>query len=173
MNHCSPAHPQQRGRFPPSKRIVQICAISLWRTSGGRPRRELVGIRLNDRLIRFPPVAMEAAKPGSRSRSTESFLWVVQGRRAARRPSGRRPSRFPRPRVPLRGARINPCGPTGCQQALHQCQTQGDAHEATRSGIARPGGRRKSLGRERSGFGAPDTGLPYDGPNLRPEQRAT
>ena len=71
------------------------------------------------------------------------FLWGVQGRRAARRPSSRRPSRFPRLRVPLRGAHINPCGPTGCRQALHQCQTQGDAHEATRSGIARPaaGGR--------------------------------
>ena len=36
------------------------------------------------------------------------------------------------------GAHINPCGPTGCRQALHQCQTQGDAHEATRAGIARP-----------------------------------
>ena len=97
-------------------------------------------VRLNGRLIQFPPVAMEAAKPGSRSRSTKVFCgW--QGRRAARRPSSRRPSRFPRPRVPLRGARINPCGPTGGQQALHQCQTQGDAHEATRSGIARPGGR--------------------------------
>ena len=93
-------------------------------------------VRLNDRLIQFPPVAMEAAKPGSRSRSTDVFCgW--QGRRAARRPSGRRPSRFPRPRVPLRGAHINPCGPTGCRQALHQYQTQGDAHEATRSGIAR------------------------------------
>ena len=30
----------------------------------------------------------------------QRFSWVVQGRRAARRPSGRRPSRFPRPRVP-------------------------------------------------------------------------
>ena len=108
-------------------------------------------VRLNDRLIQFPPVAMEAAQPGSRSRSTKVFCgW--QGRRAARRPSGRRPSRFPRPRVPLRGAHINPCGPTGCRQALHQCQTEGDAHEATRSGIARPGGRRKSLGRERARF---------------------
>ena len=43
VNHCSPAHPQQRGRFPLSERTVQICAISLWRTSGSRPRRELVG----------------------------------------------------------------------------------------------------------------------------------
>ena len=58
-----------------------------------------MGIRLNDRLIQFPRVAMEAAKPGSWSRSTDVFCgW--QGRRAARRPSGRRPSRFPRPRVP-------------------------------------------------------------------------
>ena len=30
----------------------------------------------------------------------QRFSWVVQGRRAARRPSSRRPSRFPRPRVP-------------------------------------------------------------------------
>ena len=123
-------------------------------------------VRLNDRLIQFPPVAMEAAKPGSRSRSTKVFCgW--QGRRAARRPSSRRPSRFPRPRVPLRGARINPCGPTGCRQALHRYQTQGDAHEATRSGIARPGGRRKSLGRERPrpDVEAPGAGLPYDGPS--------
>ena len=76
----------------------------------------------------------------------ESFFVGGQGRRAARRPSSRRPSRFPRPRVPLRGAHINPCGPTGCRQALHQCQTQGDAHEATRAGIARPAGGRAWAG---------------------------
>ena len=165
VGHCPPPHLQQRGRFPPSKRIVQICAISLWRTSGGRRRRELVGFGSMAALFssRAP---MEAAKPGSWSRSTDVFCgW--QGRRAARRPSGRRPSRFPRPRVPLRGAHINPCGPTGCRQSLHQCQTQGDAYEATRSGIARPGGRRKSLCRERPrpGFEAPGAGLPYDGPS--------
>ena len=145
VGHCSPAHPQQRGRFPSSKRIVQICAILLSRPSGGRRRRELVGVRLNDRPLQFPRPAMEAAKPGSRSRSTKVFCgW--QGRRAARRPSSRRPSRFPRPRVPLRGAHINPCGPSGGQQALHQYQTQGDAHEATRSGIARPDGGRAWAG---------------------------
>ena len=98
VGHCSPAHLQQRGRFPSSKRIVQICAISLWRPSGDRRRRELVGFASMAALFssRAP---MEAAKPGSRSRSTKVFCgW--QGRRAARRPSGRRPSRFPRPRVP-------------------------------------------------------------------------
>ena len=46
-----------------------------------------------------PARDMEAAKPGSRSRSTD-VSWVVQGRRAAHRPSSRRPSRFFRLRVP-------------------------------------------------------------------------
>ena len=68
---------------------------------------------------------------------------------------------FSPPARPTAGARIKQCSPTGCQQAVHQCQTHGDAHEATRAGRA-PAGRRKSLGLERSrpGFEAPGTGLP-------------
>ena len=43
-------------------------------------------VRLNDRLIQFPPAAMEAAKSGSRSRSTDGFRgWIRAGaQRAAR-----------------------------------------------------------------------------------------
>ena len=52
------------------------------------------------RPLQFQRPSMEAAKPGSRSRSTDVFLWVVQGRRVARRPPSRRPSRFPRLPVP-------------------------------------------------------------------------
>ena len=33
---------------------------------------------------------------------------------------------------------INPCGPTGGRQAVHQYQTEGDAYEATRPGRGRP-----------------------------------
>ena len=40
-------------------------------------------VRLNGRLIQFPPVAMEAAKPGSRSRSTKVFCgWSGPARSA-------------------------------------------------------------------------------------------
>ena len=95
----------------------------------------LANVRLNGRLLHsMRQWKRPSPAPGAALRK---FFCGWQGRRAARRPSSRRPSRFPRPRVPLRGARINPCGPSGGQQALHQCQTQGDAHEATRSGIAR------------------------------------
>ena len=99
VNHCSPAHPQQRGRFLLSERTVQICAISLWRPSGGQPRRELVGFASMAALCQFPRV-----NGSGQARLEEPlygcFLWVVQGRRAPRRPSTRRPSRFFRLRVP-------------------------------------------------------------------------
>ena len=54
-------------------------------------------VRLNDRLIQFPPVAMEAAKPGSRSRSTKVFCgWLRAGaQRAGRQAVG--PAVFPAP----------------------------------------------------------------------------
>ena len=117
-------------------------------------------------LFSSPHTAMEAARPGSRSRSTDVFCgWFKDGaQRAGRQTVG--PAVFPAPAFHGRSA-INPCGPTGGRQAVHQYQTQGDAHEATRAGIARPGGRRKSLGRERfrPDFEAPGAGLPYDGPN--------
>ena len=54
-------------------------------------------VRLNDRLIQFPPVAMEAAKPGSRSRSTNVFCG---GCRAGAQRAGRQavgPAVFPAP----------------------------------------------------------------------------
>ena len=99
VNHCSPAHPQQRGRFPSSKRMVQICTILLLEAVRGPTTPRACGVRLNGRPLQFPRGAMEAAKPGSRSRSTKVFCgW--QGRYAPRRPSSRRPSRFFRPRVP-------------------------------------------------------------------------
>ena len=55
---------------------------------------------------RRPPVSVPACGNGSGQARLEEplygcFSWVVQGRRAPRRPSSRRPSRFPRPRVPL------------------------------------------------------------------------
>ena len=134
----------------------------------------LANVRLNGRLLHsMRQWKRPSPAPGAALRK---FFCGWQGRRAARRPSGRRPSRFPRPRVPLRGAHINPCGPSGGQQALHQYQTQGDAHEATRSGIARPGGRRKSLGRERprpgSKLRAPGFHTTAQAPRT-PEQRDT
>ena len=105
----------------------------------------LANIRLNGRLLQFPHTAMEAAKPGSRSRSTKVFCgWSGPARSAPPvRPSAQPFSPPPRS---TDGAHINPCGPSGCQQALHQCQTQGDAHEATRAGIARPAGGRAWAG---------------------------
>ena len=45
----------------------------------------------------------------------------------------------PRPRSTA-GAHIDPCGPTGGRQAVHQYQTEGDAHEATQAGRAWAGG---------------------------------
>ena len=72
------------------------------------------------------------------------FSWVVQSRRAPPRPSTRRLSRFPRLRVPRTERTLTdlePIWPQRLRQALHQYQTHGDVHEATRAGIARPGGR--------------------------------
>ena len=125
-----------------------------------------VRVRLNRRLLHSSSRTRQWKRP-SPARGAALQIFFVGGSGPARSAPPVRPSaqRFPRLRVPLRGAHINPCGPTGCRQALHQYQTQGDAHEATRSGIAWPGGRRKSLGRERSCFEAPGTGLPYAGPN--------
>ena len=54
--------------------------------------------------------------------------------RAARQAVG--PAVFPAPAFHGRSTHKQ-CGPTGCRQALHQYQTEGDAHEATRAGIAR------------------------------------
>ena len=45
----------------------------------------------------------------------------------------------PRPRSTA-GAHIDPCGPTGGLQAVHQYQSEGDAHEATQAGRAWAGG---------------------------------
>ena len=58
-------------------------------------------------------VAMEAAKPGSRSRSTDVFCgWFRAGAlRAGRQAVG--PAVFPAPAFHCDGAHINPCGPTG------------------------------------------------------------
>ena len=102
-------HPQQRGRFLLSERTVQICAISLWRPSGGQPRRELVGFASMAALCQFPRV-----NGSSQARLEEPlygcFLWVVQGRRAPRRPSSRRPSRFFPPPRSTDGARIKQSG---------------------------------------------------------------
>ena len=70
----------------------------------------------------------------------QRFSWVVQGRRAARRPSGRRPSRFPCLRVPRTERALSKLAPAAASNPLHRYQTEGDAHEATRSGRARPGG---------------------------------
>ena len=55
----------------------------------------LVNVRLNGRLLQFPHAAMEAAKPGSRSRSTDVFRgWSKAGaHRAARQAVG--PAVFP------------------------------------------------------------------------------
>ena len=105
-----------------------------------------LNIRPNGRLLHSSRTRQWKRPGPARGAALQRFFFGGRGRRAPRRPSSRRPSRFPRPRVPLRGAHINPCGPTGCRQALHQCQTQGDAHEATRSGIARPAGGRAWAG---------------------------
>ena len=130
-----------------------------------------LNIRPNGRLLHsMRQWKRPSPAPGAALRK---FFVGGRGRRAPRRPSSRRPSRFPRPRVPLRGAHINPCGPTGCRQALHQYQTQGDAHEATRSGIARPAGGRAWAGN------APVSELRAPGfhttaqPPRTPEQRDT
>ena len=55
VGHCSPAHPQQLGRFPLGERTVQICAISLAGPSGGRRRRELVGDDGPPAFVQMPP----------------------------------------------------------------------------------------------------------------------
>ena len=69
-------------------------------------------------------------------------MFFVGGSGPARTAPPVRPSAqpFPPPPRSTDGAHINPGGPRGCGQPLHQCQTHGDAYEATRSGIARPGG---------------------------------
>ena len=106
-----------------------------------------LGLPAEGRLLQFPPVAMEAAKPGSRSRSTKGFCgWSGPARSAPPvRPSAQPFSPPPRS---TDGAHTDRSGPNRLRASPPPCQTQGDAHEATRSGIARPGGRRKSLGRE-------------------------
>ena len=60
-----------------------------------------LGLPAEGRLLQFRRAAMEAAKPGSRSRSTDVFRgWFrAGGHRAARQAAG--PAVFPRPRVPL------------------------------------------------------------------------
>ena len=63
--------------------------------------------------------------------------------RAARQAVG--PAVFPASAFHCRSA-INPCGPTGGQQPLHQCQTNGDAYEATGAGRARTAGGRAWAG---------------------------
>ena len=96
VGHCSPAHLQQRGRFPSSKRIVQICAISLWRTSGGRRRRELVGF--GSMTASFSSRARQWKRP-SPARGAALRKFFVGGRagaqRAARQAVG--PAVFPAP----------------------------------------------------------------------------
>ena len=67
-------------------------------------------------------------------------MFFVDGSRPARSAPPVKPSAqpfFPPPRS-TDGAIWNQSGPSGCRQALHQCQTHGDAYEATRAGRARP-----------------------------------
>ena len=75
-------------------------------------------------------------------------MFFVGGSRPARSaPPVRPPAQpFSPPPRSTDGARINPGGPGGCRQARHQCQTHGDAHEATRAGRARPDGGRARAG---------------------------
>ena len=92
----------------------------------------------------------------------------------SRRPSSRRPSRCPRPRVSTYGARIKQCGPTGGRQAVHQYRTTEMPMKQREPGEhGRP---RKSLARER-----PRPGLELRVPGFHttaqtprtPEQRDT
>ena len=180
VGHCSPAHLQQRGRFPSSKRIVQICAISLWRTSGSRRRRELVGF--GSMTASFSSRARQWKRPSpARGAALRKFFCGWQGRRAA--PPPVRPSTqpfSPPPRSTATERTSDPCGPTGCRQVLHQCQTQGDAYEANaiRNSAARPDGGRAWAGNAPapvSGVRVPDfhttaqtPGRPNNGPPEHP-----
>ena len=67
-------------------------------TGDGSEAPNPFNVRLNGRLIQFPPVAMEAAKPGSRSRSTDVFCGgcrAAGAQRAGRQAVG--PAVFPAP----------------------------------------------------------------------------
>ncbi len=76
---------------------------------------------------------------------SRGFLgWFGGGaHRAAREAVG--PAVFPAPALHRRSTHY-PIWPSGCRQAVHQYQTHGDAHEATRAGKARPGGGRAWTG---------------------------
>ena len=122
VNHCSPAHPQQRGRFPPSKRIVQICAISLWRTSGGRPRRELVGFASMAAPFSSRAGQWKRPSPALGAALRKFFVGSAGPARSAPpvRPSAQP---FPPPPRSTDGAHINPSGPSGprgCGQPLRR-----------------------------------------------------
>ena len=90
-------------------------------------------------LLKGPELSASGRHCSSQQISPEVF---VGGSRPARSAPPVKPSAqpFPPPPRSTDGAHINPGGPTGGRQAVHQCQTNGDAYEAKRSGRARPGG---------------------------------
>ena len=125
----------------------------------------LVIVRLNGRLphsSRTRQWRWPSPAPGAALR-----MVFVGGSGATRSAPAVKPSAqpFSPPPRSTDGAHINPCGPTGGRQAVHQCQTQGDAYEATRAGRTQPDAVELGRALPRPGFGAPGTGLPYDGPN--------
>ena len=82
VNHCSPAHPQQRGRFLLSERTVQICTILPLEAVRGPTTPRACGVRLNGRPLQFPRV-----NGSGQARLEEPlygcFLWVAGPARSA------------------------------------------------------------------------------------------
>ena len=116
----------------------------LWNQSARPFNVRLVNIRLNGRLLH----SVRQWKRPSLARGAALRRFFLGGSRPARTAPPVRPSAqpFSPPVCSTAGAHINQSGPSGCRQALHQYQTNGDAHEATRAGIARPAGGRAWAG---------------------------
>ena len=123
-------------------------------------------------LLKGPELSASGRHCSSQQISPEVF---VGGSGPARSAPAVRPSAqpFSPPPRSTDGAQLTDVAQPGGRQALHQCQTQGDAHEATRAGIARPG-----RTAEEPGPGAPpprfrNSGYPPGPNNGTPEHPQT
>ena len=99
----------------------------------------LVNLQLSG-LLRSARTRQWKRPSPARGAALRMFSWMVQGRRAARRPPSRRPSRFPRPRVPRTERTLTQVAQGAAGNPSTNARSTGDAYEATRPGRARPGG---------------------------------
>ena len=101
----------------------------------------LVIVRLNGRLLHSSSRTRQWRWPSPAPGAALRMVFVG-GSGPARSAPPVRPSAqpFPRPRVPLPERTFSNIAQLAASKPSTQCQTNGDAYGATRSGIARPGG---------------------------------